>query len=111
MSKKGTSTFIFQRATAVLLIPLGAWVLFNIVVALGRDYAGAQAWLSEPLNAVLIGAFVIIGAMHMRIGMAEIIIDYIHSWMKDVLLAINWLVSIGLIVAVVWSIYSFSFSG
>ena len=111
MSKKGTSTFVFQRATAVLLLPLGAWLLFNLISALGADYLSARAWLSQPLNAILAGAFVIVGALHMRIGMAEIIVDYIHSWVKDVLLVVNWLVTLGLITTVAWSIYTLSFSG
>ncbi len=111
MSHKGTSTFVIQRATAVLLIPLGAWLLFSIVAVLGADYAGARAWLAQPINGILVGAFVVIGAFHMRIGMAEIIVDYIQSWVKDVLLVVNWLVALGLIVTVAWSIYTLSFSG
>lgn len=110
MSKKGTSTFVLQRASAVLLVPLAVWLLINIVSALGADYAGARAWFSQPLNGALIGAFVVIGAAHMRIGMAEIIVDYIHSWAKDVLLIVNWLVSIGVIAAALWAVYSLSFS-
>jgi len=111
MSKKGTSTFIIQRATAVLLIPLAAWLLFDLVAALGADYAGARAWLRNPFNAGFVGAFIVIGALHMRIGMAEIIADYIYSWMKDVLYVINWLVALGLIAASAWSIYNIAFAG
>ena len=110
MSKKGTSTFVLQRASAVLLVPIAVWLLINLVGALGADYAGARAWLAQPLNGALIGAFIVIGALHMRIGMAEIIVDYIHSWAKDVLLIVNWLVSIAVIAATVWAIYTLSFS-
>ena len=111
MSKKGTSGFIIQRATAVLLIPLAAWLLFNLVSILGADQAGARAWLAQPLNGFFIGAFIIFGALHMRIGMMEIILDYIHSWAKDVMLFINWLVAITIIAATVWSVYTLSFAG
>jgi len=111
MSKKGTSYFIIQRATAVVLIPLAAWLLFHLMTILNGDYVSARVWLENPWNSLLIGAFVVIGAIHMRIGMAEIIIDYIHSWLKDVLLFINWLAAIGLIIATLWSVYTISFSG
>jgi succinate dehydrogenase membrane anchor subunit len=111
MSKKGTSSFIIQRATAVLLIPLAAWLLFNLIAVLGEDYAGARTWLENPLNSLFVSAFIVIGALHMRIGMTEIILDYIHSWMKDVLLFINWLVALGLIAATLWAVYTISFAG
>ncbi len=111
MSKKGTSTFIIQRATAVILAPIAIWFLFGIVSALTADYAAARAWLAEPLNAALLGVFFIVGAWHMRIGMEEIILDYIHSWAKDVLLFVNWLAALGVIAAAVWSIYTISFAG
>ncbi len=111
MSKKGTSTFIIQRASAVLLVPLGAWLLFSIVSVLGADYAGAQAWLSQPLNGAFFAAFVVIGAWHMRIGMAEIILDYVYSWAKDVLLFLNWIIAIGLIAFALFAVYSVSFAG
>ncbi len=111
MSQKGTSSFIIQRATAVIIIPPAIWFLVGMIAHLGADYNVARAWIARPVNGLLLGAFVIIGAWHMRIGMMEIIIDYIHSWAKSVLLFINWLVTLGVIAAAVWSIYIISFAG
>ena len=111
MSKKGTSTFVIQRFTAVVLAPIAIWFLFGIVAALTSDYASARAWLAQPLNAILLSVMFAAGAWHMRIGMEEIIIDYIHSWLKSVLLLINWLVALGVLVAALWSIYNISFAG
>lgn len=111
MSEKGTSSFVIQRATAVLLIPLAIWLLINIVAHIGADYASARAWLEARFNALLLGAFLIIGAWHMRIGMMEIIADYIYSSLKGALLFINWLVALVVIAAVAWSIYHISFAG
>ena len=48
--------------------------------------------LEAPFNGLLLGAFLIIGAWHMRIGMMEIIADYIYPPLKGALLIINWLV-------------------
>lgn len=111
MSKKGTSTFVMQRASAVVLLPLAIWLLFNIVTLLGGDYETARAWMSRPLNGVLLGAFVVVAAMHMRIGMTEIIADYIHSWLKDVFYLLNWIVALGAIAAAVWAVYAVSLAG
>ncbi len=111
MSEKGTSSFVIQRATAVLLIPFAIWLLINIVGHIGADYESARAWLRNPIKGLLLGAFIIIGAWHMRIGMMEIIADYIHSSLKSAFLIINWLVAIGVIAAVAWSVFHISFAG
>ncbi|MEO1137365.1 MAG: succinate dehydrogenase, hydrophobic membrane anchor protein [Pseudomonadota bacterium] len=111
MAHKGTSTFIIQRATAALMIPLGAWFLIGVVSHLGADYAAARSWLAQPLNSILIALFVTIGALHMRIGMAEIIADYIHSGLNGVLSFLNWLVAISVIAGTLWALYNISFAG
>lgn len=110
MSKKGTSTFVVQRASAVILIPFAIWLLFNIVSLLGSDYETARAQLSNPLNSLALGGFLIVAATHMRIGMMEIIVDYIHSGLRGVLLLVNWLFSLGVIAGVAWAVYALSFA-
>ncbi|MBI1391183.1 MAG: succinate dehydrogenase, hydrophobic membrane anchor protein [Alphaproteobacteria bacterium] len=79
MAKRPTSTFAAQRASAVLLIPLALWFLWSIAAHAGDDLAGAQAWLGHLHNKLLFGAFVAVGAFHGRIGLHEIIEDYIHG--------------------------------
>ncbi|GJL90452.1 succinate dehydrogenase, hydrophobic membrane anchor protein [Hyphococcus sp.] len=112
MAHKGTSTFIIQRASAALLIPLAIWFLIGVVSHLGADYAGARAWLaSSPLNAIALALFITIGAWHMRIGMKEIIADYIHGGWRGVLSILNWLAALSLIAGALWSIYNISFVG
>ena len=111
MSQKGTSTFVFQRASAVLLLPLVVWFLFNVVGHAGDSYVDMRKWLSAPVNSLLLGALVVIGAFHMRIGMSEVIADYIHSWMKDVLHFMNWIVALGVAATAIWSVYTLSFAG
>lgn len=111
MSKKGTATAIALRATAVLLIVLGVWLLFHFVALMGADYDAARAWVAKPFNGGVLAAFIGIGAWHARMGMAEIIIDYVRDWPKDVLLFLNWLVAMGAIIVSLWAIYSLSFAG
>ncbi|GJL96037.1 MAG: succinate dehydrogenase, hydrophobic membrane anchor protein [Hyphococcus sp.] len=111
MSKKGTSNFVIQRATAVILAPLGLWFLFNLVAVLGADSQTATAFMKAPWNGILLGLFIVAGAWHMRLGMEEIIVDYIHSWLKDVLVFLNWLTTTGLMAASIWAIYNISFAG
>ena len=110
-SHKGTPTFIMQRFTAVLLIPLAIWFLVSVVSHLGADHAAARAWAAQPVNGGLIALFAIIGAWHMRIGLAEIILDYIHSGLQKTLLALNWLIAVSIIAGVLWAVYNISFAG
>jgi len=111
MAHKGTSTFIMQRATAALLIPLAIWFLVGLVSHLGADIASARAWLAAPVNAIPFALFIAIGAWHMRIGMAEIIADYIHGGLKGVLSILNWLAALSLIAGALWSLYNIAFTG
>ena len=111
MAHKGTSTFIIQRATAALLIPLGLWFVFSMVSHLGANYMVARDWLAQPVNAIFLALFIAIGAWHMRIGMDEIIADYIHGGLRRVCSALNWLLALAVIAGAVWALYTISFAG
>ena len=76
MTHKGTATFIAQRTSAVILLPLSIWFLAGAIAQSGSSFAEMRAWLATPLNAVLMGALILAGAFHMRIGVNEIIDDY-----------------------------------
>jgi succinate dehydrogenase / fumarate reductase membrane anchor subunit len=111
MAHKGTGSFIMQRATAALLIPLGIWFMIGVVSHLGADYEAARAWLASPVNGILLALFIVIGAWHMRIGMAEIVADYIGAALRGVLNLINWLVCLAVAAGAVWAVYTISFAG
>jgi succinate dehydrogenase / fumarate reductase membrane anchor subunit len=93
-AKKGTGDFIASRLTSVaMLIPTIALI---VVVAgyVGRPYAEVVEVLSSPLVAILLLAFILLNAVHMRLGMQIIIEDYVHSEMpKFALLTANWMFS------------------
>jgi succinate dehydrogenase / fumarate reductase membrane anchor subunit len=75
----GTETFIRQRVTAianVFLIPFFMWLVVKIS---GADYADAKALLASPAVAVGVLALILSVTVHMRIGMKEIIEDYVHG--------------------------------
>ena len=111
MSHKGTSTFVLQRASAVALIPLSIWFLLSVIPLLSAEYQTAQAWASNRLNASLLALFLITSAVHMRMGLEEVIVDYIHSWAKSVLIFLSWLAAIAVVGLSVWSAYQLSFAG
>lgn len=78
-AKSGTDSFWMQRLTAVALIPLTVFLIASVVALAGADYETVRAYLSMPLVSVILLALVVAGIWHMRIGMKEIIEDYVHG--------------------------------
>lgn len=75
----GTETFWRQRVTAVANIPLVIFLVLSIVSHIGSSYAQVKAYLAQPVVAVLMLALIFSAAIHMRIGLREIIEDYVHA--------------------------------
>jgi succinate dehydrogenase / fumarate reductase membrane anchor subunit len=65
--------------TAVANIPLTIFLILSIVTHIGTDYATVRAYLAQPLVALAMLALVISASIHMRIGLKEIIEDYVHG--------------------------------
>jgi succinate dehydrogenase / fumarate reductase membrane anchor subunit len=78
-AKEGTSHFIAQRLTAIALAPLSVWFLVVVYGLVGGGYAESRSFLAQPLNAVLMAAFVIALFHHARLGLEVVIEDYIHQ--------------------------------
>ncbi len=76
---RGAETFWRQRMTAVANIPLTIFLILSIVTHIGTDYATVRAYLAQPLVALAMLALVISASIHMRIGLKEIIEDYVHG--------------------------------
>lgn len=76
---KGTGTFIRQRVTGFLNIFLVGFFVWLVVSLAGADRAQMVTTFAHPL--VYIITLVLLGSVltHMRIGMGEIIDDYVHT--------------------------------
>jgi len=77
----GTETFWRQRLTAVANVPLVIFLIWFLVAHVGASYDKVKACLSNPIVAVLMLALIWSAAIHMRIGLREIIEDYLHNKM------------------------------
>jgi succinate dehydrogenase / fumarate reductase membrane anchor subunit len=97
-ARHGTETFWRQRLTAVANVPLVIFLILAIVTHVGASYADVHAFLARPLVALAFAALILSAAVHMRIGLKEIIEDYVHGGAKIVaiLLATFFAIGIGL---------------
>ncbi|MBP2550318.1 succinate dehydrogenase / fumarate reductase membrane anchor subunit [Neorhizobium galegae] len=89
-AKSGTEHFWKVRTTSVALVPLLLFYLGFLVMYAGRPYADVISALSNPFIATINALTIIASIVHMRLGMEEILQDYIHSEkMKLALLILN----------------------
>lgn len=109
MSHKGSSNFIVQRASAVVLAPLVLWFLVGLVSMSGADFDAMAAWLARPVNAFLTAALIGAAALHMRVGMADVILDYFDGTARSVLLLLNTIAAIAVTGLAWWSLYRLVF--
>ncbi|MEX0745316.1 MAG: succinate dehydrogenase, hydrophobic membrane anchor protein [Phycisphaeraceae bacterium] len=96
---KGTETFWRQRVTAIANIPLVIFLVLAIVTHLGAGYDEMRGFIAKPMVAIALLALVISATIHMRIGLKEIIEDYVHgegAKVAAILLATFYAAGIGL---------------
>lgn len=107
-ARSGTETFWRQRLTAVANIPLVIFLFYTIITQIGADYAAVKAYLARPIVAILLLALVINAAIHMRIGLKEIVEDYVHGGGKVLMLLIVTFFAAGVGLASVFAIIKIS---
>ena len=78
-AKTGAHHFMVQRITAVALLGLGVWFVWIVLSMLHMDYAAARSLIAQPLNGVLMLAFIVALFWHAQLGLQVIIEDYVHA--------------------------------
>ena len=104
-AKEGPHHFITLRVTAIALLFLLPWFLISLLAAVRGGYDGAVDFIADPLNAILVLLTVGAALYHMRLGMQEVVEDYIaRPFTKMLLLILNSFVSILLFVAAAFAV-------
>ncbi len=75
----GTRHWWLQRITAVALLPLVIWFVAGLVGHVGADRDAVTDWIAQPLVAVLMLLLIGTGMFHLRLGIQEVVEDYVHS--------------------------------
>jgi len=86
----GTEHFWHQRISALALVPLGLWFAFAAASLAGAGHAATIEFLSRPLNALLMIAFIAAALYHAKLGVQVVIEDYVpRLGQRTALLALN----------------------
>lgn len=75
--KHATRAFMTQRLTGMANIAFLGFFIWLIVRLAGADRAEMVSVIANPVVAVILAALLIVVPVHMRIGMQEVIDDYI----------------------------------
>ena len=76
---KASQKWIFQRISALIVVPLIIWFLISLISLSTRDYNSFINFFSKPLFLFLTIILLIAGFFHVKIGLNEIYEDYIQN--------------------------------
>jgi succinate dehydrogenase / fumarate reductase membrane anchor subunit len=111
-AKSGTGHFWLTRVTAVANIALTFAFVIIVLMLSKAGFAEARAIVGNPIVAILLIAFILSAAIHMRLGMQVIVEDYVHvEGSKIALLMLNTFFAILMGLAGVYAILRIGFGG
>ena len=76
---KASRKWIMQRASALIVVPLIVWFLLSLITLSTGDYNSVINFFSKPLFLNLTIILLITGFFHAKIGLNEIVEDYIQN--------------------------------
>jgi succinate dehydrogenase / fumarate reductase membrane anchor subunit len=78
-AKEGVSHWWAQRLTALALLPLAVWFVWNAVGLVDADLDTARAFVAAPVNALLL--VLAVGALfwHSYLGVQVVVEDYVRA--------------------------------
>ncbi|HLH12823.1 MAG TPA: succinate dehydrogenase, hydrophobic membrane anchor protein [Methylovirgula sp.] len=108
-AKSGTREAWRMRLTNFALLPLAIAFIWIVLRLAGKDLAGVKAEFAHPCTAIFMLLFILVGIVHMKLGMQSIIDDYVHAArLKEWSMAANALFSIGFGVAAIYAVLKLS---
>lgn len=75
----GAHHWIQQRYLSIGSLLLSAWLVASVLMLPNLHYGTVREWLTNPLSAVLLALFVLINIWHARLGLQEVVEDYVQG--------------------------------
>jgi succinate dehydrogenase / fumarate reductase membrane anchor subunit len=112
-AKSGFNHWWMQRLSALALIPLCVWFLYQIMSHLVHaDRFSVGLWLENPLNALLISLMLVALFWHARLGIQAVVEDYVHrECTKITILILNSFFFLTLIAMSLLAVFKLHFFG
>ena len=111
-AKSGVEHWWAQRLTAVALAPLGLWFAIAMLLLPSFGYADVVAWLSEPINGVLMLLTVLAVVYHSYLGIQVVVEDYVEGKAaKLVMIVLSAFGHVFLAAAAAFSVLKVAFGG
>ena len=112
-AKKATKGFIWQRATGAANIVFTLFLVWLVLSLVGAEDAAARiALVRHPVVGVVLALLFVSATIHMRIGMHDVIEDYIDKGPANTLAnTVNTVVALGVAVVAIMAIAKLVFWG
>jgi len=79
LSKSAVRQWRYQRLTAIALVPLTVWLSILLNKTLHAPYSETLTWLTTPINALAIVAWLIFVIYHAVLGLHVVLEDYVSD--------------------------------
>ena len=105
--KNYSTKWIIQRITAVVLVPLTFWFVYNCLLLASFNYDETKAFFSSKTNSSLYFILIISMLYHSKLGCETIVEDYVTSQkLKNITILSIKLLTYALMIIVSFSIFS-----
>lgn len=104
--ERGLRHWLLQRGSAIIMVPLGIWLVVSLVQLPFRNYQTVQNWLGNSLTAGMFAIMMLVTIYHAALGMEQIYKDYVHRPMTYKLACFTtYVLAFGLGAVILLSIY------
>ena len=79
MKNNYTSKWVLQRITAILLIPLTIWFVYQCVSFQDFQFQQMKFFFESYVNSFLFLSMMITMVIHAKLGCETVVIDYVNS--------------------------------
>ena len=104
--KNYSTKWILQRITAVILIPLTFWFIYNCILLSSYNFQETRAFFVSKINSSLYFILIISMLYHSKLGCETIVEDYVTSHnFKNITKLLIGLLTYSLMILTTLSIY------